>query len=119
MIQIKKTLWTSYTKNKRGTIQFHILQNLTKFLGIKRSEEHTSELQSQFHLVCRLLLEKKKNKIKRKIPCRTRSLWCLIFCMRFTHARSVVGTTSRTTVYRMVWGIIRLRNHRQTIILRE
>src|SRR5438309_8517374 len=28
----------------------------------KRSEEHTSELQSQFHLVCRLLLEKKKNK---------------------------------------------------------
>src|SRR5438309_4503394 len=26
----------------------------------QRSEEHTSELQSQFHLVCRLLLEKKK-----------------------------------------------------------
>src|SRR5689334_24560173 len=31
-----------------------------------RSEEHTSELQSQFHLVCRLLLEKKKKKIKKK-----------------------------------------------------
>src|SRR5689334_24752743 len=30
-----------------------------------RSEEHTSELQSQFHLVCRLLLEKKKKKKKR------------------------------------------------------
>src|SRR5207253_5757172 len=28
----------------------------------KRSEEHTSELQSRGHLVCRLLLEKKKNK---------------------------------------------------------
>src|SRR6266481_8023815 len=28
--------------------------------GARRSEEHTSELQSQFHLVCRLLLEKKK-----------------------------------------------------------
>src|SRR5580693_10428427 len=28
-----------------------------------RSEEHTSELQSQFHLVCRLLLEKKNNTI--------------------------------------------------------
>src|SRR5438876_5578461 len=27
-----------------------------------RSEEHTSELQSPVHLVCRLLLEKKKNK---------------------------------------------------------
>src|SRR5689334_22536696 len=28
--------------------------------ALMRSEEHTSELQSQFHLVCRLLLEKKK-----------------------------------------------------------
>src|SRR5689334_24828966 len=28
--------------------------------GGRRSEEYTSELQSQFHLVCRLLLEKKK-----------------------------------------------------------
>src|SRR5699024_12870599 len=31
-----------------------------------RSEEHTSELQSRFDLVCRLLLEKKKKKIYRK-----------------------------------------------------
>src|SRR5689334_23502136 len=31
-----------------------------------RSEEHTSELQSQFHLVCRLLLEKKKKKENKK-----------------------------------------------------
>mgnify|MGYP002526402787 CR=1 FL=1 len=30
--------------------------------NIKRSEEHTSELQSQAYLVCRLLLEKKKTK---------------------------------------------------------
>src|SRR2546422_3943867 len=29
----------------------------------RRSEEHTSELQSRLHLVCRLLLEKKKTKI--------------------------------------------------------
>src|SRR2546422_8290826 len=29
-------------------------------LASKRSEEHTSELQSRLHLVCRLLLEKKK-----------------------------------------------------------
>src|SRR2546422_1655706 len=28
--------------------------------GVERSEEHTSELQSRLHLVCRLLLEKKK-----------------------------------------------------------
>src|SRR5947199_2305764 len=32
--------------------------------GTTRSEEHTSELQSLRHLVCRLLLEKKKKKIK-------------------------------------------------------
>src|SRR3989475_7911979 len=31
---------------------------------LDRSEEHTSELQSQSNLVCRLLLEKKKNKTK-------------------------------------------------------
>src|SRR5437868_13631845 len=31
-----------------------------------RSEEHTSELQSRFDLVCRLLLEKKKKKKKKK-----------------------------------------------------
>src|SRR5260363_279220 len=33
--------------------------------GICRSEEHTSELQSPDHLVCRLLLEKKKKKFKK------------------------------------------------------
>src|SRR2546427_6983601 len=32
--------------------------------GRSRSEEHTSELQSQSNLVCRLLLEKKKKSIK-------------------------------------------------------
>src|SRR2546422_8268193 len=31
----------------------------------ERSEEHTSELQSRLHLVCRLLLEKKKKKTKK------------------------------------------------------
>src|SRR5689334_24844023 len=35
---------------------------LLQLPGVARSEEHTSELQSQFHLVCRLLLEKKKKK---------------------------------------------------------
>src|SRR5258707_9995646 len=36
-----------------------------QFLEVRepRSEEHTSELQSRQYLVCRLLLEKKKNKI--------------------------------------------------------
>src|SRR5438309_3951431 len=34
----------------------------TRLAELDRSEEHTSELQSQFHLVCRLLLEKKNRK---------------------------------------------------------
>src|SRR5689334_23540039 len=33
---------------------------ILRLCSMERSEEHTSELQSQFHLVCRLLLEKKK-----------------------------------------------------------
>src|SRR5438309_5994432 len=37
-----------------------------------RSEEHTSELQSQFHLVCRLLLEKKKKKKQKHEDNRTK-----------------------------------------------
>src|SRR5262245_59845848 len=39
---------------------------VTLFRITKRSEEHTSELQSLRHLVCRLLLEKKKKKQKDK-----------------------------------------------------
>src|SRR2546427_3975104 len=34
---------------------------------VRRSEEHTSELQSQSNLVCRLLLEKKKHKTRRPL----------------------------------------------------
>src|SRR5688572_31496414 len=39
-----------------------------------RSEEHTSELQSQSNLVCRLLLEKKNDKEVHRIPFATRSV---------------------------------------------
>src|SRR5258708_18672022 len=48
-------------------IEFVSLQNLSKetwHFG-RRSEEHTSELQSPDHLVCRLLLEKKKKNLDR------------------------------------------------------
>src|SRR2546429_2623691 len=38
-----------------------------------RSEEHTSELQSRLHLVCRLLLEKKKSDIRNLTLCLSRS----------------------------------------------
>src|SRR2546429_4524345 len=40
----------------------NVLVVLTADHGVTRSEEHTSELQSRLHLVCRLLLEKKKTK---------------------------------------------------------
>src|SRR2546427_7183333 len=35
-------------------------------IGTERSEEHTSELQSQSNLVCRLLLEKKKKQLSQE-----------------------------------------------------
>src|SRR5437868_10589216 len=38
-------------------------------LPLARSEEHTSELQSRFDLVCRLLLEKKKKHYHPNAPC--------------------------------------------------
>src|SRR2546429_4633501 len=37
-----------------------VVQRLRGRRNLRRSEEHTSELQSRLHLVCRLLLEKKK-----------------------------------------------------------
>src|SRR2546422_1526888 len=45
-----------------------VSRNGVDFLG-KRSEEHTSELQSRLHLVCRLLLEKKKKQNEHIINC--------------------------------------------------
>src|SRR3712207_7247051 len=40
----------------------HVLTREARAMTGARSEEHTSELQSRQYLVCRLLLEKKKNK---------------------------------------------------------
>src|SRR3989338_3521648 len=40
-------------------------KNCTRSFALARSEEHTSELQSQFHLVCRLLLEKHNSIVER------------------------------------------------------
>src|SRR5687768_18471126 len=46
---------------RRDRLHLVSLQESDRFQG-ERSEEHTSELQSRLHLVCRLLLEKKKKK---------------------------------------------------------
>src|SRR2546429_5492665 len=53
-------------RNEQGYIQACLQSALNQ--DPPRSEEHTSELQSRLHLVCRLLLEKKKNK---RTPART------------------------------------------------
>src|SRR2546427_2441805 len=47
-----RTFWNAASRSKRR----------------QRSEEHTSELQSQSNLVCRLLLEKKKKTPEREVP---------------------------------------------------
>src|SRR5258708_20121023 len=52
----------------RGRTSFSSYHSTTRGRSKRRSEEHTSELQSPDHLVCRLLLEKKKKPIYMYIP---------------------------------------------------
>src|SRR3712207_7971979 len=52
-----------------GTAEYFLGSDVAAFIGhTRRSEEHTSELQSRQYLVCRLLLEKKKKKNKQSHP---------------------------------------------------
>src|SRR2546429_3153289 len=55
----------------------------------RRSEEHTSELQSRLHLVCRLLLEKKKK--RQAVKNRFIDFSDVIFYSRFTHKSKACG----------------------------
>src|SRR2546422_7648037 len=63
-----------------GVLSAFILMNC--WGGLRRSEEHTSELQSRLHLVCRLLLEKKKRTAKLNNYMRPQSI-----DLRSPHAR--------------------------------
>src|SRR2546429_2762942 len=67
------TLFRSATRGALGAFLYGVarnrvmkhLQRLPREIPLEeRSEEHTSELQSRLHLVCRLLLEKKKKQTK-------------------------------------------------------
>src|SRR5437899_12489876 len=58
---VKQSWWAWLIPAPRVTIAALVLMLATIWVGT-RSEEHTSELQSLRHLVCRLLLEKKKQK---------------------------------------------------------
>src|SRR2546422_6177020 len=50
------------SEKKTVSLRFWPSKRKESRLSITRSEEHTSELQSRLHLVCRLLLEKKNKK---------------------------------------------------------
>src|SRR2546422_3382382 len=62
---------TLFRSLRRGYGTHRAVQHLRGYerrVSARRSEEHTSELQSRLHLVCRLLLEKKK-KVTQPPPC--------------------------------------------------
>src|ERR1035438_10785636 len=59
--------YTTLFRSVRNVSNWISCANRRLLPGVRRSEEHTSELQSLRHLVCRLLLEKKKN-MKRTTP---------------------------------------------------
>src|SRR5689334_23400905 len=62
MLIVLRGLLVGATKGKTLFGMPDSFYSLATTTFLTRSEEHTSELQSQFHLVCRLLLEKKKKK---------------------------------------------------------
>src|SRR2546429_6897589 len=55
---------TLFRSARPRALPFHALAARPLHAAEPRSEEHTSELQSRLHLVCRLLLEKKKQNTK-------------------------------------------------------
>src|SRR2546430_8244193 len=61
------TLTVERTGDSTGAYQF-ALSDVRGAVPLTRSEEHTSELQSQSNLVCRLLLEKKKQRLSSTSP---------------------------------------------------
>src|SRR2546422_1926020 len=61
--------WPSWSASPSAWCSSSVAANEGK--ASRRSEEHTSELQSRLHLVCRLLLEKKKKTRRRRPPSAT------------------------------------------------
>src|SRR2546427_7660254 len=59
----KRSEFLPFSRPVFGEEEIHEVVDTLRSSWITRSEEHTSELQSQSNLVCRLLLEKKKSKI--------------------------------------------------------
>src|SRR3712207_7102628 len=59
----ERPMQSVFSLKERSTIH----ESRNEFTTIRRSEEHTSELQSRQYLVCRLLLEKKNTWINKSI----------------------------------------------------
>src|SRR3989442_11622008 len=57
-------LYVSFRGPSGTTTGYYVPQALAEAMRGGRSEEHTSELQSRPHLVCRLLLEKKNSRLE-------------------------------------------------------
>src|SRR2546429_7603437 len=55
---------SSWPSMPSGSSRLECAAQAISAIVLPRSEEHTSELQSRLHLVCRLLLEKKKKKLR-------------------------------------------------------
>src|SRR5699024_11841928 len=75
------TLFRSKSKERTSMDRLSSFYQMRKKRGF-RSEEHTSELQSRFDLVCRLLLEKKKNQNNTYL---NGYLWLNIYTRRQVH----------------------------------
>src|SRR5438876_8668437 len=72
-LSLHDALPISFDDSGKEALPGHQRAHVLRFAGaLVRSEEHTSELQSPVHLVCRLLLEKKKNnKVENQKPTET------------------------------------------------
>src|SRR5437764_8666266 len=67
------TLFRSFSSSAVVAVSHKSARSTSRVTRRPRSEEHTSELQSPMYLVCRLLLEKKKKKIKKIISIQIRN----------------------------------------------
>src|SRR2546429_4186995 len=95
-----------------GVLLFAALAPLS-LVALPRSEEHTSELQSRLHLVCRLLLEKKKKSTT--VPIRT--LTIMFTAWKSTCALTVPFSSTHPVCKQCACRSIALRSSATTTIL--
>src|SRR2546430_11445561 len=84
----------------RGVVRVdgHVAADAVGVLARQRSEEHTSELQSQSNLVCRLLLEKKKHITSTEVPAQPSRTSSNLSCPPFAR-RCGRGSSGASVIY--------------------